>query len=235
MNNYKFINLPVKSILNEAKIATIGLYNQFAAYPVVEYIFNSLFLKISGLLEQKLKTIIFELGKNDIDIRYEILGGTYKGDAINIENNNILKKIIEQVMLQNPKYQIPYVYLWTESIKDVKSIFEHSIFTACNPSLYVEFKNILTDICIEKHNEKNSQKKNTLELPQTIKNIYRYAHNTRNRLAHNLLSPYENYPTLNDFGTAEFKHTNFFLFYCVYNMFDKILIELFQTYTNNLR
>lgn len=240
MNNHKFINYPVLSILNEAKISTIGLYNKMGAYPTIEYIFSSLLLKISGLLEQKLKTIIFELGSNNIEIRYDILNGDFKIYSLDFNKNKILKEFIKQTIIfsANKKYTINYKNLWENSIENVNKIFDKSIFTNCNPRKYIEY-NILSktdilpslssqDYCINNGNI-------SFNLPDKLQKIYNHANNTRNRLAHNLLSPYDNYPKFNDFGTEEFNYTNFFLFYAAYNMFDILLIDLFKSYIQHIK
>lgn len=236
MNNSKFINYSVLSILNEVKISTIGLSNNMGAYPIIEYIFNSLFLKITGLLEQKLKTIIFELGSNNIDIRYDILNGEFKTYSLDFNKNKILKELIKQTVIfsTNKKYTINYVNLWKNSVENINKIFDKSIFTNCNPRKYLEYnilskKNILPSLY--SYDCKINNGNISFELPNQLHKIYNHANNTRNRLAHNLLSSYDNYPKFNDFGTEEFNYTNYFLFYSAYNMLDMLLIDLYASYT----
>ena len=99
MNNINFILTSIDKLIDDAITSTAGLHNKLCAYPVVEYIMHSLFLKISGMLEQKMYSIIFEMSSNNIDLRYKALNGAYKGVSSLSDKNKILKELINQITL----------------------------------------------------------------------------------------------------------------------------------------
>lgn len=65
-----FILTPISQILKEAAIATSSIESGIASYPVCDYIMQSLFLKMTGMQEQKLKCICWELATDDYEMRY---------------------------------------------------------------------------------------------------------------------------------------------------------------------
>lgn len=71
MSHKKFILSPLSDILKNATSATFGLRNGIETYPTFDYILQSVFLKMTGAQEQKMKCICWELATYDYDYRYK--------------------------------------------------------------------------------------------------------------------------------------------------------------------
>lgn len=68
-----FILSPLFDILKGGVNASYSLTAGIETYPLSEYFFQSLFLRMTGAQEQKLKCILWELASNDYQFRYDFL------------------------------------------------------------------------------------------------------------------------------------------------------------------
>ena len=68
-----FILSPLFDILKGGVTASNSITAGVETYPLSEYFFQSLFLRMTGAQEQKLKCILWELASNDYQFRYEFL------------------------------------------------------------------------------------------------------------------------------------------------------------------
>ena len=69
-NQRNFIMTPVHSLLSQASMTIACLTNGVETYPSREYILQSLFLRMTGFQEQKLKCICWEIASYDYEYRY---------------------------------------------------------------------------------------------------------------------------------------------------------------------
>ena len=66
MNNHtEFILSPITGILKDVVSASTGIGSGIETYPLCDYIMQSVFLKMTGFQEQKMKCICWELATND--------------------------------------------------------------------------------------------------------------------------------------------------------------------------
>ena len=76
-----FILSPLFDILKGGVTASSSLTAGIETYPLSEYFFQSLFLRMTGAQEQKLKCILWELASNDYQFRYEYLNKKSYGEC----------------------------------------------------------------------------------------------------------------------------------------------------------
>ena len=75
MNKHQeFIFSPITSILQEVVLANSGVSFAIETYPLSEYIMQSVFLKMTGFQEQKLKCLTWEMATSDFEYRRTLLG-----------------------------------------------------------------------------------------------------------------------------------------------------------------
>ena len=92
--NEKFILSPISLILAEAVAASKGVGDGIESYPVCDYIIQSVFLKMTGFQEQKLKCISWEIATNDFEYRFKFKSKYYsKYD----EKNELYSELINQI------------------------------------------------------------------------------------------------------------------------------------------
>ena len=95
----KIILMSMETILKDAVSASSGIGNGIETYPLCDYIIQSIFLKMTGYQEQKMKCIAWEIATNDFDYRKKLLNNEDKlGEYSTFEaKNKIYKTIYKQI------------------------------------------------------------------------------------------------------------------------------------------
>ena len=238
---------------------------------------NSLFLKMTGFQEQKMKCIAWEMATYDYEYRRILLQNkdnlgeysSYKAKSA------IYKRLTGLIMSLNKKFDISDIdkqKLIDDSLEDIKSIFSNSglatwtqkkfnyfvgnvitnteQFLMNNDKLFEdlpkepqkldESKYDLTNEKGEKAYKKQLEKyENKLlsfyintELNLKIK--YEELYDNRNKLAHNTLSYQDNLPSLKALQNESDNSRNFFVWFFILVLIDKIFMDLFQKYMAEL-
>lgn len=77
---------PLFDILENAISACRGMRDNMESYPLCEYVMQSLFLKLTGAQEQKLKCICWDIATHNYEYRYDFLN---KKTMVNILIGNV--------------------------------------------------------------------------------------------------------------------------------------------------
>ncbi len=93
MNHNKFILSPVSNILKDVVSASSGIGDGIETYPLCDYVMQSVFLKMTGAQEQKMKCIVWELATNDYDYRYERFTKSPLGECSNYTEKKLFTMI----------------------------------------------------------------------------------------------------------------------------------------------
>ena len=76
----EFILSPLIDLLRNGVSACRGIYDGIESFPLCEYVTQSLFLKLTGAQEQKIKCICWDLATVDYEYRYEFLKSKKYGE-----------------------------------------------------------------------------------------------------------------------------------------------------------
>ncbi|VTY27763.1 hypothetical protein [uncultured Streptococcus sp.] len=132
MSNHKaFIFTPITTVLKEAVAASYVIGNGIETYALSEYIMNSLFLKMTGFQEQKMKCIAWEMATYDYEYRRILLQNkdnlgeysSYKAKSA------IYQRLTSLIMSLNKKFDISDIdkqKLIDDSLEGIKNIFSNS-------------------------------------------------------------------------------------------------------------
>ena len=185
----KFILMPMNTILKDAILATSGIGNGIETYPLCDYIIQSIFLKMTGYQEQKMKCIAWEIATNDFDYRRKLLNNEDKlGEYSTFEAKNKIYRIIYK---QIEKFDLNFKFkdnVYIDDIKKrvkknsfelVKEVFENTNLMVWNQNSYSQF---LKSKIIE---EEQYLKDGKNLLGEKLKNEYEELYNQRNKIAHN--------------------------------------------------
>lgn len=246
-----FILTPIANILKEAQFALAPLEGNINNYPLFDYVMQSLFLKMTGFQEQKLKCISWELATDDYALRYERyklrpLGecSSYKdklvvfGDLVsNLEKIKPGCALLSdsersQIMTSTKDEIIEFcsqspISGWVEkSLSEFKSLFE-KCGTEC--VLYMN-KGKVTEIL--GHCENCKKKSNPCKLAKlkSLKDIFDIAIRHRNRCAHNISSYQQNLPALEELQKEEYVLENYLVRFAILLIVDKVFVALFRKY-----
>lgn len=102
-----FISESLIEILKSGINACNSLNGGIESFPMAEYFMQSLFLKLTGALEQKMKCICWELATNNYSYRYDFLHNKNYGECSSYdEKNNIFNDIIRCIKEIDSKFEL---------------------------------------------------------------------------------------------------------------------------------
>ena len=96
----QFILLPIANILQDAKNSLSVLSKGIETYPIIDYIMQSVFLKMTGFQEQKGKCLCWDVATNDFEFRYDDFQ-KITGEYSRIEDKS---KVYSSVLTSIKKY-----------------------------------------------------------------------------------------------------------------------------------
>lgn len=138
--HYKFITTPLSKILEDGVNACRGIGNGIETYPLCDYIMQSIFLKMTGAQEQKMKCICWEIATNDYEYRYEYLRNTKKdyGEFSKYDQKNkVYKSLLLQIKQIDGKFDIDD-FCWIKP--NDKDVVDALVDMKVKQSIYVQQK-----------------------------------------------------------------------------------------------
>ena len=225
-----FILSPIKDILKDVVSACAGIGNGIETYPVCDYIMQSVFIKMTGFQEQKMKCICWEFANNDYDYRYDFTQQKLGECSRYEDKSKIYADLIKQLnnlgidfsgnLLPNKNLIVP------EILEDIKVTFLGTNLSKSVEYDFLRFKDILAISPGHFANDKAS-----LFSDKTLKDIYiNHLYRQRNRIAHNTPSYQQNLPTLKSLAIDDIKYENYFVYFSLLILIDTIFIELYKIY-----
>ncbi|HET6254032.1 MAG TPA: hypothetical protein VFE32_08155 [Puia sp.] len=229
----EFILSPITGILTDVVSASAGVGVGIEAFPLTEYVMQSTFLKMTGFHEQKMKCICWELATDDYEYRYEFTRKPM-GEFSNYDDK---KKVYQDLLVQIKKYgnynisDIDRPNILTTTIREIDSIFSGTALLSWTQESFIEYESLI-DIYQSNHFASDdkallAETANIYSLKKIYENhLYRH----RNRCAHNLLSYQENLPSLKMLRDPNYHYNNYYVWFALLNLMDKIFIELYVKY-----
>ncbi len=248
-NHIQFILRPELTILKEAIWSLNATNGGIEAYPINGYLLHSLFLKLTGAHEQKLKCICWEMACRDYEYRYERFEQKSYGECSNYKDkclvyNDLLGSItkLDETFTVTDAMKVEILNDWRTSIQD---LFEDSLLTKSFKRSYEEYKIFVgsvqkewimkeTQLFLNSANISVGDTQNTCGLA-LYELFTKYVYAERNRCAHNTRSYQHNLPSLKEMMSKEYKLQNYFLFISIIILLDMIFMSLFKIYLEKLR
>lgn len=226
-----FICSPISKILKEAVSASIGIGSGIETFPLCEYVMQSIFIKMTGFQEQKMKCICWDIASIDFEYRYEFTRKPL-GECSSYNDKNAIYKDLIKLTKKND-LSIDKVFPDKENLiklaaNEVIDTFNETNLSIWAQAAFLEFPKI-----------KKTIKKNHIASETELFNCsnlkiwyvdYLYRH--RNRIAHNTSSYQQNLPTLKTLMNEKHKYENYFLFFFILILIDKIFIKAYRELLN---
>lgn len=236
MNSHKdFILSPITSILSDVVTANAGIGNGIETYPLGDYIMQSVFLKMTGFQEQKMKCICWELATYDYEYRYRRYTLKPLGECSTYEEKKtIYKDLIEQIRKHSTNFDVTNfldrVGIRTQTLSEINNILLDTNLSTWSQKNYNEFTSNSSLIQTNHFGTMTNLFENVLQ--DKYNQLYSY----RNRTAHNTLSYQQNLPTLQTIVNDDYRYDNYFVRFALLTLIDKIFISLYIKYleTNDL-
>lgn len=246
MNHNNFILSPITDILNDVISASLGIGSGIETYPLCDYVMQSVFLKMTGAQEQKMKCICWELATNDYEYRYFRFTQKQLGECSNYnDKKEIYKDLVSQIEKHGSTLPIASLIDKNVILSNTKSSINDSfldsnllIWAQSSFDAYIDIWNNISDKYFA--TDKNNLFTNKSNLPNTVQGkslIEMYENNLykqRNRVAHNTLSYQQNLPTLNTLVNEDYKYNNYFVYFSILVLIDNTFISLYKRYLQTL-
>jgi hypothetical protein len=230
MNSHRdFITSPITEILIDVVSANVGIGNGIETYPLGDYVMQSVFLKMTGFQEQKMKCICWELATYDYEYRYKRYTLKPLGECSTYDEKKIIyKDLIEQIKKHVPDFDVS-VFLEKQIIKmntfsEIQDIFSETNFSTWSQKIFTEFTSNTSLIQSIHFGNVNNLLENVLQ------DKYSLLYNHRNRCAHNTLSYQQNLPTLKTILNDNYRYDNYFVRFALLILLDKIFVKLYGKY-----
>lgn len=248
-NHISFILRPETAIIKEAVRSLDATNGGIETYPISDYLLHSLFLRLTGAQEQKLKCICWEMACRDYEYRYERYERKPYGECSSYDDKyTVYNDLLNEIKKLNEAFTITDVikdeilYNWRTSIQRVlensllvvnfkRSYDEYEVLIAnVNNKWIVNGKQLLT----KKDNISENERLTTCGL--ALQELFtEYVYKERNRCAHNTRSYQHNLPSIKEMMSQEYKLKNYFLYMSIIILLDEIYIKLFKIYLGNIR
>ncbi|MGY3713811.1 hypothetical protein [Lactococcus petauri] len=241
----EFIKKPITDIIDEAISSCSGINDGIETFPLGDYVMHSLFLKMTGFQEQKMKCIAWDMATEDFEYRRKLLYGSNYGEYSDYKSKkDIYSNLIKLIQKLDKGLNIQGAYrtqLLKESENFVTETFKGTVLSRMKQKEFDFFCNFiktpnnkLFDIKQICPDDKNIGAFNHI-FQSELRDFYTDSlYKQRNRLAHNTLSYQNNLPTLNLLLEENYDQDNYFVWFTVLIIIDKIFIDLFSTYLDLL-
>ncbi len=237
----KFIETSIVTLVESAAIATKGIGSTIETYPLCDYVMQTLFLKMTGFQEQKLKCIRWDMATNDYEYRYDFLKSPMGECSSLRDKNDIFQELSKRI--DNFETLIPPIKsrLITEARNDLNAALDGSNLISWAQqeyNFYETFSRQLDAECLllkckdesyklfMKSDNCKSKNRDCRCLGEIYEDLYKH----RNRCAHNLLSYQQNLPTLQTLYSSDYQYNNHFIRLFLLIIIDKLFVESYRIY-----
>jgi len=234
-NHTNFILSPITDILKDVVSASGGIGSGIETFPLCDYVMQSVFIKMTGFQEQKMKCICWEMATNDYEFRYEF-NKTPLGECSNYKDKqSVYKNLIKQIKKDVPNFNISKDInkkdILERTFIEIKEAFSNTNLSIWAQNSFNEYDNILEGITEMYFVNDDSNLFTEINSGVSLKKIYEdHLYKHRNRVAHNTQSYQQNLPTLKTLENENYKYENYFVWFYILVMIDKIFIELYNKY-----
>ena len=247
-----FIYTPISDILEDAANATQCIEQSIDVYPLCDYIMQSIFMKMTGAQEQKMKCICWELATVDFEIRRDLYSNWSLGECSSLnEKNKILGILIKAILKMNndfdAKSAINRHRILVESkeiinrfykVSSIKSFGtrEFDVFMALFDEIedeciyHIDNGSSLFKKCANCSHRTDADKPLSCTIKKNLDHIYSRLYIHRNRCAHNLMSYQQNLPSLKSLSSADYIYENYYIRFALLIIIDLIITELYRLF-----
>ncbi len=243
-----FIMKPETTLIKEAVRSLDATNGGIETYPISDYLLHSLFLRLTGAQEQKLKCICWEMACRDYEYRYERYERKPYGECSSYDD-----KCMVYNDLLNELKKLDETFDVTDIIRDevlddwrtsIQKVLENSLLVRNFKKGYDEYKLLAinidkdwimkdTQLFVKKDNLKPEKIIKTCGL--ALQEIFKeYVYKERNRCAHNTRSYQHNLPSISEMMSSGYRLQNYFLYMSIIILLDKIYIKLFEVYLSKV-
>lgn len=247
-NHIPFILKSETEIIKDAFRSLDATNGGIETYPICDYLLHSLFLRLTGAQEQKLKCICWEMACRDYEYRYERYERKPYGECSSYDDKcMVYNDLLNEIKKLDESFTV------TDAIKEgilddwkvsIQRVFENSLLAQNFKKSYGEYKVLVANVrksWIMNKKQLFTKKDNISELERqatcglVLQELFTdYVYKERNRCAHNTRSYQHNLPSIKEMMSKGYKLQNYFLYMSIIILLDKIYIKLFEIYLSKM-
>lgn len=227
-----FIEAPLVDVLQQGfSAANCNSSHGIETHPVLEYILQSIFLRMTGFSEQKLRAIHWYIVNVDLDQRYKILKGgsdaSKFGEYSNLKDKqtfyNWMKKQVQDATKIDIELTPASKTAILNRVKNQLNLLTINSIFAESYSKDIKAAQAFLNTIATNH---FAQNKELLTTP--VKSVYENLYKQRNRSAHNSLSYQQDIDTLQNLLDPNRQECNYFTYYAILLLLDEIFVDLYR-------
>lgn len=225
-----FILSEMSDMMKEVVFACKAIPAGIETFAANDYIFQTLFMKMTGFQEQKMKCICWELATDDFDFRRDYM---QQAGGLGEMSTAASKKYVYQHLVEvikkcqgdfNPTNDLDKASIVAKVKDDVTKSFEKSPLAESNMRLYQEFPSTYDkDFTVDYFATSETEL-----LAGNLVTIYESLYKHRNRCAHNALSYQQNLPALKQLAANEIIYESYYVRYALLLLIDEVMIGLYK-------
>ena len=225
MKHKEFILTPLSSLI-EQTLQPLDLYKgQICNYIMKEYVLQTLFMKLTGCMEQKAKCILWDIATHDFEYRRVFLhDNSSQGEYSEYKSKNYVYKTLVNHGGTIDNQRKGELLTQLEYFKD--NILEESILKVWLPR---ELRDLKIKDLFAKQRWAGSSLLETPLNDETYKKLYTH----RNRCAHNVLSYQGN--AMNPQKIKEVGDASYATWFTLLVLMDMIYMELYEKVHNQMK
>ncbi len=230
LHHSNFIKSPISNVLENALLACNTIGDGLESYPLGNYILPSVLLNMTGFQEQKLKCICWDTATFDYDFRRDWLRDIGKfGEYSNYDSKNNVYKML-MMRIKKYGYGDNMSIFQNEQKKEIIENTLNTLDAILKESLFIKWKQ-KDYLYYEKWKQKirPCHFANSSLLEECLMNVYNMLYKSRNMYAHNTISYQDNIPSFSILASPENDYNNFFCWFTLLFLLDKIFITLYET------
>lgn len=229
-----FITASVCEILQHGIAAAECLQQEgIDTFPILDYLLQSIFLRMTGFEEQKLRNICWEVATVDLDYRYKTLQGHVSyGEFSKLDDKKgVFALLRDKTKEYGSEFNIDSKKIGI--LEDVKTEMERALkdtlIARSFPDEYHRY-----EIFVKTWKTDHFAISNQL-LAGNIAKVYDALYKQRNRCAHNTASYQQDILTLTEMQDSQMMNCNYFSYFAILMLLDKIFIESYQMFRDAYR
>lgn len=231
----EFIQLPITDIIRDVINSSAGIGDGIETYPLCDYVMQSVFLKMTGFQEQKMKAVCWALASNDHEYRYAFTKNPLGECSRHEDKQDVYKGLVSQIIKRSQGFNastgIDKIRILSDTSEQIKSVFEKKNLTVWVQRSFNEYEIIWEQVQVVHFASDDSTLFKANKSGFSLRKIYEdHLYRHRNRIAHNTQSYQQNLPTLKALLSDDFKYENYFVYFSMLVLIDNIIINLFNKY-----
>ncbi len=230
----EFILSPLSGLLSEAIDAMGAVEDGMRGYQVADWVMPTVFLRMTGAQEQKLKCIYWDLGSLDLDQRYQRYSNKMGEMSCYDEKNKVCGELLSYIVRNDQDFN-PITDIERQKLLDgakacIEAICGNSVMKDWYAADYKDFEEVTATFNPQELVVWSTDKRKCTDLFKgRLSSAFNALYYHRNRCAHNSTSYQKNLPKFEVLSGTNAIYENYFIRFYILILLDMLFVDLYKT------